>query len=137
MRIDRRTEAIVYVDDGDAARAGVEHGQQGRDAPERCAVANGGRNGNDGTRDQSGDNARQCAFHSGADDQSMGVLDDVESSQKPVQARDADIVQALSAAAMPFQGQGRFFADRRVRRPGRQHGDIAFGIGRVEEAHHW
>ena len=60
----------------------------------------------------------------------MGVLDDFQAAQKPVQARDADIIESFGPAAVPLQGQGRFFADRRVRRPRRQHGDVAVGVGR-------
>ena len=51
VSITRRAEAIINVDNGDAARAGVQHGQQGRDAAEGGSVANAGGNGDDGARD--------------------------------------------------------------------------------------
>lgn len=131
MRVDGSPEAVVYVDHGDAARAGVQHRQQGGDAAEGRAVADGSGNGDDGARDQAGDDARQRPFHARTDDEGVGALNQVQAPQEPVQARHADIVQPFHPAPVPFQGQGRFLADRRVRRPRRQHGDVAVGVGRL------
>ena len=57
-----RAEAVVDVDDGDAARAGVEHREQRRKAAERRAVAYAGRDGYDGAVGEAAYDACQSAF---------------------------------------------------------------------------
>src|SRR5919198_1146574 len=62
-----RAEAVVNVDDRDVRGAGVEHAEEGRHAAETCAVADARRHGDDGRGDQSADDRRQSALHSGGD----------------------------------------------------------------------
>src|SRR5207244_2969962 len=47
-------EAVVDIDDGDAAAAGGEHAEQGGEAAEAGAVADAGGDGDDGPGDEAG-----------------------------------------------------------------------------------
>src|SRR5690606_10147646 len=53
--------AVVDIDHGHTRGAGVEHGQEGRDPREGCAVAHGGGHGDDGGAHQARDDAGQRA----------------------------------------------------------------------------
>ena len=61
-------EAVVDVDDADAAGAGVEHREQRGDAAEVRAVAHARGHGDDGHVDEPGDERGQRALHAGDGD---------------------------------------------------------------------
>src|SRR5204863_3465815 len=97
-------ETIVDVDDGDAAGAGVEHGQQRGDAAEACAVADARGHGDDRLVHEAADEARQRAFHAGDDDEDVGFEQFVIHGQQPMDTGHTDVVEPLHAVAHDLNG---------------------------------
>src|SRR5262249_33032467 len=62
-------EAVVYINHGDAAGAGVEHAEQRRQAVEARAVADARRHGDHRLIDEARDDARQRALHARDDEE--------------------------------------------------------------------
>jgi len=70
-----RAETVVNVHHGHTTAATVQHAEQRRDAAEARAVADARRHGNDRFGNQTGDDARQRAFHAGDDDEHVRTPD--------------------------------------------------------------
>src|SRR5882762_3434768 len=79
-------EAVVDIEDADVGGAAVEHGEKGGEAGEVGAVADGGRDGEDGAWDQAADHAGQSAFHTGDGDDGAAVLQGGDVSEEAVEA---------------------------------------------------
>src|SRR5690606_8649873 len=122
-------EAVVDVDDGDAAAATVEHPKQRRQAAETGAVTDAGGNGNHRRAHKAGNDAGQGAFHSGDHDDDIRALDRFEPVQQAVNAGNADVGDAFDAVAHDLGGDGRLFHDREVAGAGADDGDGARSFG--------
>ena len=96
---DACAEAVVDVHDADARRAGVEHGEQGREPAEARAVADAGRHRDHRRADEAADHRRQGALHAGDDDEAVGAVEDRPGGDQAVQPGDADVVDPLDAGA--------------------------------------
>jgi hypothetical protein len=93
-----RAEAVVDVDRADAGGAGVEHREEGSDAAERGAVADGRGNRDDGAADEGGDDAGKGALHARDDDDDVRRREAVGLAEDAVDAGDADVVERASSA---------------------------------------
>ena len=118
-------EAVVDIDDGDAGAAGIEHAEQGGDAAKTGAVTDAGGNGDDGLADEAGDGAGEGAFHAGGDDDRIGGLEAIPYGKETVDARDANVADAIDGAAEGFEGDGSLLGDGDVRGAGADDGDDA------------
>jgi len=115
--------AVVDVDHGHAGRTGVEHGQQGRQAPERRAVADGRRHRDHRRGDEAGHQAGQRAVHPGDHDDDPGRPQLVQPGQDAMQPGDADIGDQIGGPAEVNRGQLRLPCDSEVGGTGRDHQD--------------
>ena len=91
------------------------HGEQRGHAVESGAVADTRRDGDDRSAGEAAEHARECALHSGDDDQRVGLGQVVEASEQPVQAGHAHIGHDGRIEAVGAQGQCCFVG----------HGDVA------------
>ena len=66
-------EAVIDIDNADAAGAGIEHGEQGGHTAERSAVTYAGGNADDRTVRQTADHAGERALHAGNGDDDPGA----------------------------------------------------------------
>ena len=110
-----RAEAVVDVDDRDAAGTGVQHAEQRCDPAEGGAVADAGRHRDDRAVRQSSDDRGQRALHPGDGDDAPCAHDDIQVIQQAVKPRDAHIIQAYHLVAEHLGGDGRLL----------RHGDVA------------
>src|SRR2546422_915452 len=92
-----RAESVVDVDDGDAGRAGAQHGEQGGQAPERRPVADAGGPRDDRHLDESAYDTGERAFHAGDDDDHARGAKYVGLRQEAVNSGDPDVGEALDA----------------------------------------
>ena len=122
-------ETVVNVHHGHAAGATVQHGEQRGDAAKARAVADARRHGDDRFGDESGDDARQRAFHAGDGDDDVRLLKRFHPREHPVQAGHADVVDALHAVAHDFGGDGGFLGHRQIARAGADDGDETGALG--------
>ena len=104
-------------------RAGGEHRQQRREALERGAVADRGRDGDDQPVGQAGDDARQRAVHPRDDDDGIRGGQVGRDREHPVHARDPDVVHPPAAHSAGRQRGRHLGGDRAVRGAGREHQD--------------
>ena len=111
-------EAVVDVADRHAGRAGVEHREQRGEAAVRRAVADRGRDRDEGHPGQAADDAGQRTLHPGDDDQAVGRVEPVAHGHQPVDPGDADVVHPLHAGAERPGDEGRLRRDRPVGRAG-------------------
>src|SRR5580692_5387212 len=111
---ERRAETVVDIDDGDAARARIQHPEQRGQPTHRSAVTNAGRHRDHGLVDQSGDHGRQCALHSRDDDQHARLANRVEVGSQPMNTRDADVVHSRDAISEQLRTERGFFGDGNV-----------------------
>ena len=108
------SEAVVYVDDADAAGTGVEHGKECGEASEAGSVTDAGGHGDDGAVCQSSDRAGECSFHPGDDHDNRSAHDLIHMAQQTVNPGYADIVQANDLVSKRLCGQGGFLRYRYV-----------------------
>src|ERR1700722_15595565 len=92
-------EAVVDVDYRDVGGTGVQHAEERGDSAERCAVADAGGDGEDGSMDKSADDGGQSSFHAGADDEHAGGLERCLLGEKAMDAGDADVGDELDGVA--------------------------------------
>src|SRR5258706_8806113 len=86
---------MVDVKDLETRRTGVQHGEERSEATQARAIADARRNGDHGLVDETPDDARQRTFHAGDDDQYACGCEPLAAVEQAVNARDADVVQAL------------------------------------------
>ena len=118
-------ESVIDVHHRDARAAGIEHPEQGGDAAETGAVADARGHGDDGLADKAGDGAGEGAFHPGGHNDGVARLEPIPYGDKPVNACDADVADAVHAAAEGLEGDGGFFGDGDVRCPGADYADYS------------
>jgi hypothetical protein len=123
-------EAVVDVNYGHVGRAGVEHAEEGGGSIEAGAVADGGGDGDDGDADEAADDGGKSAFHAGADDDYVGLVELLADGEKAVDAGYADVVEAGDVCVEELGGDGGLFGDELVAGAGGQDGDVAFGFVR-------
>src|SRR5919197_442062 len=121
-----RAEAVVYVDDRDVRRAGVEHAEQGGDAAEARAVADAGGDGDDRRGDQPADDRRERALHPGGDDEDARRAQALALGHDAVDAGDARVPDPLDAVAHRLGRERGLLGDGDVARAG---GDDHHGAG--------
>lgn len=109
------SEAVVDIDGDDTAGAGIEHGEEGCEAAEACAVADAGRHCDDGLGDESADDAGERALHAGDDNDDAGILQLLLMVQKAVDSGNADIVDAIGPATCRFDDKRGFLGHGKVR----------------------
>src|SRR5438105_2670968 len=98
-RDEARAEAVVYVDDRDVRGAGVEHAEQGRHAAEARAVADAGRDGDDGRGHQPADDRGERALHPRGHYEYARRAQALALGHDAVNARDARVPDSLDAVA--------------------------------------
>ena len=86
-----RAKAVVDVDDGDAAGAGVEHREQRGEPAEVRAVADGGRHRDDRPVHEPAHDRGQRALHARDDHQRIGAHERFRAGEQAVQARHARV----------------------------------------------
>ena len=111
-------EAVVDVDDRNAAGAGVEHGEQCGHAAKARAIAHAGGDGDDRTAHKASDDARQGAFHAGDGDDHLRLGKFLRMREQAVQAGDTHVVEAIDLVAVELGRQCRLFGDGQVARAG-------------------
>ena len=106
--------SIVDVDHRHPRRAGVEHGQQRRQAVEGRPVAHRGGHGDDGRGDEPGDHRGQRAVHARDDDDRRRPLEQLAAGEDPLQPGDPHVDEQLHAAAQVTGGEPGLPGDRDV-----------------------
>jgi hypothetical protein len=89
------------------------------------SVAYAGGDGDDGDGDEASDDAGECAFHSGADNDDACLGERAAMGEETVDAGDSDVVDVLDAVAHEFSGDDGFFGDGDVAGSGGEDGDGA------------
>ena len=112
------------------------HGEQRGHAVEPRAVADAGRDGDDRRAGEATEHARECALHSGDDDQRVGLGQVVEASEQSVQAGHAHVGHDGRVEAVGAQGQCRFVGDGDVARAGSDDGDASGQYGLRQSPDH-
>ena len=95
--------------------------EQRRQAAEAGAVADAGRDPDHRLVHQTGDDAWESALHSGDDDEHARPPQVLVVAEQAVDARDADVVEALDRVAGQLRGQRRLLGDGQVGGPRRDH----------------
>jgi hypothetical protein len=98
MREVAGAEPVVDIDDGDAGGAGVEHGEERRQAAKVRPIAHAGRHSDHGRLDQPGHDAGQRALHARHDHQRARPEQQVALLQQTMKPGHADVVEALHPA---------------------------------------
>ena len=124
-RLHAGPKPVVDVHHGDAGRATGQHPQQGRQTPERGAIANARRNSNDRSVRQAADDAWQRPFHAGNHHNRVGAVQRGALRQDAVHRGHSGVVDTLHMRAQRVGGDRCFFGNRQVRRTGRDHGHVA------------
>lgn len=109
MGVHTSAESIIDIDYGDTAGTGIEHREQRGDSAEGCAVADTGGDSDNWARDEAADYACERAFHSGADNKDIRILQEVEVIEQAMETGDADIIAALHAASCKLEGESGLF----------------------------
>ena len=122
-------EAIVDVDDRNAAGAGVEHGEQRGYATKARAVPHAGGNGDDRTAHKASDDARQSALHAGDGDDHLCLGKFLGMREQAVQAGDTYVVEAVDLVAIELGCQCGFLGDGQVARAGAGDDDVSVAGG--------
>ena len=122
-------ESVVDVDHRDAARAGVEHGEQRGDAVERGAVAHARGTGDHGTGGKASHHTRKRALHAGHRHDGRGAGDIVGVGEQPMDARDTRIVDTEHAAAEHLRGVRGLLGNEDVARSRTHHEHVGVAIG--------
>src|SRR5882724_7355644 len=110
----RRAVAVVDVHHRHARRARVQHRQKRRHAAERSPVADARRHRDDGSIDEPADHARQRPLHAGKRNDHVGLGEQIEVIQEPVQSRDAAVVDSLHAISERLGDERRFLSDGEI-----------------------
>ena len=103
--------------------AAVQHAEEGGDAAEAGAVADAGGHRDHRHADETGDDARQRAFHAGDDDDHARGRQPGALAQHPMETGDAHVVHPLHLVAHQLRRARRFFRDEQVGGPRRRHDD--------------
>ena len=119
-------ESCVDIDDGDVARAAVEHRKERGDAAKIRAVADARWDADHGAGDVAADDAGEGAFHAGDDDDGVGILELGEPGRESMGPGDADVLDERGADAHPIERFADFFDDRLIAGAGRDHGDPGY-----------
>ena len=122
-------EAVVDVDDGDAGRAGVEHGEERGETLERGAVADARRDGDHGDVDEPADDARERALHPRDGDDDARALQLADVGEQALEPGDADVVEPHDAVPERLGRLGGLLGDRQVARAGGADADLAGAVG--------
>jgi hypothetical protein len=128
----RGAETVVDVDDRDAGRTAIEHGEEGCDAAEASAVPHARRYRNHRPRYQSSHDGRQGAVHPGHDDHDRGGGELFTRGEQAVDPRHADVRESRHRAPGGIRRFGRLLRDRQVTRA---RGDDQDGAVRASPLH--
>src|SRR5215475_5565229 len=91
----RRFVSDRNVDHRYARRTAVEHAEEGGNAAETGAVADAGRDGDNGDAHQTRDHTRQRPFHTSNHDDGARGGKPLTLAEKPVKSSNPDVVNAL------------------------------------------
>src|SRR3989442_1347751 len=108
------TKTVVDIHYRHIRSTRVEHAEQRRQTIKRSSVPDPGGHCYDGNRNQSADNRRQRAFHPGDNNDHSSRFEIWPSSEQPVNAGHANVVDARHPVAHRGGGNGGFFRDRNI-----------------------
>ena len=135
-RLEGGAEAVVDIDHRYPARAGVQHGQQGRHAAERGPVAHRGGHRDHGARHQAAHHARQSALHAGHGDDAAGAVQLVGAIEQPMDARHPHVVEAHHLVAEELGRKRSLLGHGKIARARRGHAEHAITVGSGHIAEH-
>ena len=136
MREIARAEAVVDIHDRDAARAGIEHGEERRKPLKGRAVAHACRDGDHGTVRETADHACKRAFHPRDRDDHGGAHDLLQPVEQAVKPRDAHVVEPQYIISEELCGQRGFLRDRDIARAACRDQDPSDTVRRAVLAEH-
>ncbi len=117
------SESVIDVHDSDVGRAGIHHAEQGRESFKCGTITDAGRHGDNRNANKAADDAGQCTFHAGADDDDSRLGERFPMREKAMDARHADVIKMLDVITHHFSGNDRLFGNRYVTRARRNNGD--------------
>ena len=109
-----RAEAVINIDNRDAACAGIEHREQSGKAMEGRAITHAGRHGNHGTVGKSSEHTGQRALHPGHGDDHAGAHNYVQMGKGPVQSRHAHVIKPDDLIPKDLRGKGGLFRNGQI-----------------------
>lgn len=122
-----RSEPVVNVDHGHAARARGEHREKGGKATKSRAVSDTGRDSNDGCADETRDDARKGALHPRHDDDRARSLETGPVRKDAVKTRDTHVVAPSDRSAHDLGRDRSFLGDGNIRGSGSDDHDLFRG----------
>lgn len=93
------TKTVVDIDHGNARGAGVEHAKESGNSLEVGAIANRGRNGNEGGTNESTENAREGCLHAGDNEEGVVLAQSIKMLKGAMEAGDANVIKAGRAVS--------------------------------------
>ena len=121
-------EAVVDIHDPHTGRAGVEHRQQCSHSAETRSIPSARRDGNNRTVNKPPHDAGQDAVHSGNHDNDLRIKQAVFLPKKTMDARNANVVEALNMTPHHFSGDAGLFRDRDIGGAGGHHENVALRL---------
>ena len=109
-----RAKSVIDIYHRHAARAGVEHPQQGGNPAVAGAVPDAGRDRDHRNVDQPADHTWQRTFHAGDDDQDSRATQPFVFTEQTMQAGNADVIEPIDGVTHDLRSDGSFFSDRKI-----------------------
>jgi len=107
----------------DTGGAGVEHGQQRRQAVEGRPVTDAGGHGDDGDLHEAGHHRREGPLHPRRHHDHPRPTDGLGAIEEPVEPGDSNVVDAVDIGPVKLGGDGRLLGHGEIGRARRDHGD--------------
>ena len=127
-RSEAGAEAVVNVDHGQPARAGVQHAEKCSNSAKRGAVPDTGRDTDHRCADKARDHAWQRPLHPCDDHDRPGGFETAALLEKPVQTGDTNVEDPADGDTHQLGRQGRFLRNRDVGGSRRNHDDLLAGF---------
>ena len=121
-------KTVVDIDNRYTGAAAVEHSQECGKALEVGPVTHAGRQRHDRRGGDAGDDARQRPFHTGGNDDHVGVLDHRAIGEQPVHTGNTDIVDPVDVAPEEFRRYRGFLGHRNIGRARSNHEHVAESV---------